>query len=107
MTQPCSYVNFEMIQAVVDMMPFDAENKMRNGAAVVGWLLFRESAETAPPFFFTAQFLILRNFSGRVYFKNLFHFSYTTFDICWQRFSPFFLIFLRFMNKGSFKKYVT
>ena len=35
-----------MIQAAVDMMPFDAGNKMRNGAAVAGWSLLGESAET-------------------------------------------------------------
>ena len=62
MTQPCNYVNFvEMIQAAVDMMPFDAGNKMRNVAAVVGWSLLEESAETTRPFFFAAHFLISRN----------------------------------------------
>ena len=53
MTQLCNYVNFvDMIQATVDMMPFDAGNKMRNGAAVVGWLLLGKSAETIRLFFF-------------------------------------------------------
>ena len=61
MTQPCNYVNFvEMIQAAVDMMLFDAGNNMRNGAAVVGWSLLGESAETTRRFFFTADFLISR-----------------------------------------------
>ena len=62
MTQPCNYVNFvDMIQAAADMMPFNAGNKMRNGAAVVGCSLLGESAETTRPFFFAAHFLISRN----------------------------------------------
>ena len=62
MTQPCNYVNFvEMIQAAADMMPFDGGNKMCNGAAVVGWSLLGESAETNRPFYFAAHSLISRN----------------------------------------------
>ena len=50
MTQPCNYVNFvEMIQTMVDMMLFDAGNKMSNEAAVVGWSLLGESAGTSCP----------------------------------------------------------
>ena len=48
-----------MIQTAVDMMPFDAEIRMSNGAAVVGWPLLGESASC--PFFFTAHFLTSRN----------------------------------------------
>ena len=62
MTQPCNYVNFvEMIQAAVVMMPFGVGNKMRNGAALLGWSLLEESAETTRPFSFAAHFLISRN----------------------------------------------
>ena len=62
MTKSSNYVNFvEMIQAAVDMMPFDAGNKMLNGAAVVGWSLLGESAETTCPLFFATHFLISRN----------------------------------------------
>ena len=48
-----------MIQTAVDMMPFDAEIRMPNGAAVVGWPLLGESASF--PFFFAAHFLTSRN----------------------------------------------
>ena len=55
MTQPCNYVNFvEMIQTMVDMMLFDAGNKMSNEAAVVGWSLLGESTGTSCP----ASFLL-------------------------------------------------
>ena len=71
MTQTCNYVNFvEMVQAAVDVMPFDAGNKMRNGAAVVGWSLLGESAETTRPLFFAGHFLISRNLA----------------TLCWGRF---------------------
>ena len=62
-----------MFQAAIDMMLFKAENKNRNGAAVVGWSLLKESLETNHPFFVSAHFLISINLAVLcwVVFKSL------------------------------------
>ena len=70
---------------------------MRNGAAVVGWLLLGESAETTSPFFFAAHFLILRNLANSLV-RSVLRISFisvTVLSISASNVSvPFFLFFL-------------